>query len=56
MYVYELEIFCEKIAPIMIGNVRNREDIDLLSYEIKYFDFVRNFILVMTETGEFLRF
>lgn len=56
VYVYGLDVLSSKASPILACNLKNQEEnVQLMSYNFKYFDFVTNFILAMTDQGEFVK-
>lgn len=39
----------------MVVDLRVNEGLELMSYQIKYFEFMREYILAMTDSGEFVK-
>jgi hypothetical protein len=42
-------------VPLFATSLKAEENLELVNYCIKYFDFVGTYILAMTEEGEFLK-
>jgi hypothetical protein len=54
LYMYGLDVLVAKTSPLFIVDLKT-QDAELLSYNIKHFDFMKEFILTVTEEGEFLK-
>ena len=55
VYIYDLDILNNKGGVLMSVNLKGQNHIDFLSYGIKYFDFIKDYILGVTESGEFIK-
>jgi hypothetical protein len=53
--VYDLEVVANKSGPLFVVDLKIQENVELVNYNIRYFDFIENFIVGITEQGEFLK-
>lgn len=52
LYIYDLEVIAlNRNSPIFSICLKAQESIELVSSNIKYFDFIQEYILAMTEEG-----
>jgi hypothetical protein len=54
LYIYGLSVLESKSSPLFVVDLKT-QDAELLSYNIRHFDFMKEFALAVTEEGEFLK-
>lgn len=51
LYVYDWEVLASRVPPVYKADLRNITHVELLGTSFRYFDFVQEYILAMTDKG-----